>query len=202
MKLGVATRPARMTPSRDSSERAHLANEGIAACEKVIKLQPQLAEGHYYLALNLAQLARTKLLGALPLLGRMQNEWLAAKDIDETLDYGGPDRYVGLLYRDAPSWPVSLGNSHKAKQHLRHALKLAPNFPENELNMIESCLSWHDTNAAFHAAEKLRLILPAAHKEFAGDYWDVSWKDWNARLEKIDAILKIVTAAPPAKAEH
>ena len=83
--------------SRDDAERAHLANEGMTACRNVIIHQPKLAYGHYYLGMNLAQLARTKLLGALPLLSQMENEWKAALALDEKMDHAGPDRYVGLL---------------------------------------------------------------------------------------------------------
>ncbi len=175
--------------ARNSAERAKLADEGMAACRKVIVRQPKLAAGHYYLAMNLAQLARTKLLGALPLLGQMESEWKTARDLDEKMDYAGPDRYVGLLYRDAPGWPISLGDNAKARQHLARAVELSPNFPENHLNLIESYSAWNDTNAAARAMEKFRPLLPAARKEFTGEYWAESWKDWNQRLEKIEARL-------------
>jgi tetratricopeptide (TPR) repeat protein len=171
---------------RDTAERAGLANEGIAASRKAIALQPTFAAGHYYLAMNLAQLARTKLLGALPLLGQMESEWDTALAIDEKMDYAGPDRYVGLLYRDAPGWPVSLGDNHKARKHLVRAVELCPNFPENDLNLIETYLGWNENEAAARVLEKLRLLWPAAHKEFSQEYWDASWKDWNQRLETIE----------------
>ena len=174
---------------RDNAERARLANEGIAACEKVVARQTNLAAGHYYLAMNLAQLARTKLLGALPLVNRMENEWKIALALDEKMDYAGPDRYVGLLCPDAPGWPVSVGDTGKARQHLKRAVEVCPDFPENYLNLIESCFDYGTTTAPPRAAEKLRLLLPAARKEFTGEYWDESWKDWNSRLEKIQARL-------------
>jgi hypothetical protein len=185
--------------SRDDTERGRLANEGMAACRKVILRQTNLAAGHYYLAMNLAQLARTKLLGALPLLGQMENEWKTALALDEKMDYAGPDRYVGLLYRDAPGWPVSLGDTAKARRHLLRAVELSPNFPENHLNLIESHFTWNENGAAGRAAEKLRLLWPAARKEFVGEYWEVSWKDWNQRLEKIEARLNPPPATPPDK---
>ena len=176
--------------SRDNAERASLANEGIDVCRKVVAHQPTLAAGHYYLAMNLAQLARTKMLGALPLLGQMESEWKTALTLDERMDYAGPDRYLGLLYREAPGWPISVGDAVLARRHLLRALKLSPNFPENHLNLIESYFAWNETNAAARAVERLRQLLPAAHKEFSGEYWEESWKDWNPRLEYIQAILK------------
>jgi tetratricopeptide (TPR) repeat protein len=175
--------------SRDTAERASLANEGIAASRKALAHQPGLAPGHYYLSMNLAQLARTKLLGALPLLSEMENGWLAARTLDEKMDFAGPDRYVGLLYRDAPGWPVSLGDTRKARKHLLRAAELCPNFPENYLNLIESYLGWNEYCPADRALAKLQAIWPDAHKEFTREYWDESWKDWNQRLKKIQSRL-------------
>ncbi|MGP8198469.1 MAG: hypothetical protein ACLQU4_03080 [Limisphaerales bacterium] len=174
---------------RDNAERASLAQEGIAACRKAIARQTNLAAGHYYLAMNLAQLARTKWLAALPLVGEMEKEWTNAIALDEKMDYAGPDRFVGLLYRDAPGWPVSVGDTHKARRHLARAVELSPNFPENHLNLIESHLGWNEYDDAARASEKLRALWPAARKEFAGEYWEESWKDWDQRLADIQAKL-------------
>lgn len=182
--------------SRDSAERAALANEGMAACAKVMARNPNLAAGHYYMAMNMAQLARTKLLGALPLVNQMEAEWKKARNLDERIDYAGPDRYLGLLYRDAPGWPVSVGDTSKGKKLLRRAAEISPNFPENYLNLIESYLQWDETSAAVRTLAKLREILPAAHTEFAGEYWQESWKDWDHRLQKIESKLSV---DPPAK---
>jgi tetratricopeptide (TPR) repeat protein len=169
----------------------------MTACRTLIARQPNLASGHYYLAMNMAQLARTKLLGALPMLSQMESEWKTALALDDKMDYAGPDRYVGLLYREAPGWPVSLGDAGKARQHLLRAVELSPNFPENYLNLIESYIAWDEPGAARVAAEKLRLLWPSAHKEFVGEYWEESWKDWNRRLEKIEAKLNPRPETPP-----
>ncbi len=184
---------------RDNAERASLANEGLAACRKVVAHQPNLAAGHYYLGLNLAQLARTKSLGALPLVSQMESEWQMSIVLDEKIDYAGPDRYLGQLYREAPGWPISLGDAGKARKLLLRAVKLSPNIPENHLNLIESYLAWNEKSAAARAAEKLRQRWPAARQEFAGEYWEDSWKDWNQRLDKIQARLNPPPAALPHK---
>jgi tetratricopeptide (TPR) repeat protein len=183
--------------SRDTAERVSLANEGIDVCRKVVIRQPNLAAGHYYLGMNLAQLARTKLLGALPLVIQMENQWKTALALDEKIDYAGPDRYVGLLYRDAPGWPISVGDISKARQHLVRAVELGPDFPENHLNLIETYFAWNEYGAAARAMEKLRLLWPEARQKFAGDYWAESWKDWNQRLEKIQARLDARPKTPP-----
>ena len=61
------------------------------------------APAHYYLGMNLGQLARTKGLAALRLVSQMEHEFTRARELDEQLDWAGPDRNLGLLYRDAPA---------------------------------------------------------------------------------------------------
>jgi len=184
--------------ARSSAERARLANEGGAACRKVVAHQPNLAVGHYYLALNLAQLARTKFLAALPIVNQMSSEWKIAQALDQTLDFGGPDRYGGLLYRDAPGWPISVGDNAKARKHLLRAVEIRPDFPENLLNLIETYLMWNEVPAAAKATDELLKIWPKAQKEFTGDYWAPSWKDWNQRLQAIQSKLQNPSSGLPA----
>src|SRR5687768_10316488 len=48
----------------DAPNRARISEEGIAACRTALKRKPDVAGTHYYLALNVGQLARTKNWGA------------------------------------------------------------------------------------------------------------------------------------------
>ncbi len=75
----------------------------------------------------------------------MEREFKTADDLDEHFDYAGPERCLGLLYRDAPGWPISIGSRHKAREWLEQAVKLAPDYPENQLNLVESYWQWTDT---------------------------------------------------------
>src|SRR5439155_8654955 len=123
----------------NSTQRAELAEQGIAACKQLLARGPASAAGHYYLGMNLGQLAQTRGIGALKLVTEMEREFSAARDRDESFDYAGPDRSLGLLYRDAPTL-VSIGSRSRATKHLERAVELAPDYPENRLNLIEACL--------------------------------------------------------------
>ena len=175
--------------SRNDADRARFANEGIAASRQALALDTNLAAAHYYLGMNLAQLARTKLIGALGLLGQVESEWETARKLDEDFDYAGPDRNLGLLYRDAPGWPLSLGSRAKARQHLLRAVSLHPEYPENQLNLIEAYLRWNDRPESRSAATALEGILPEAKKKFTGPAWESSWDDWNPRWKTIQTKL-------------
>lgn len=171
--------------STNDTERAALAMQGIAACRQVIQRAPDCAPAHYYLGLNLGQLARTKLLGALPLVSEMESSFQKARALDEDFDYAGPDRFVGQLYLQAPGWPASVGSQRKARKHLERAAALAPDYPENRLNLAEAALKWHDAKLAQREFAALEQLWPAAHTNFAGADWAAFWADWQPRYERL-----------------
>src|SRR5262249_17001550 len=94
-----------------------------------------------------------------------------------------PDRAIGLLYRDAPSI-ISIGNRSKAKQRLRKAVELAPDYPENRLNLIESYLKWGDRNEARRELSALEAGWPKARAKLHRPEWKESWTEWKDRLEE------------------
>ena len=169
----------------DSEQREEIALEGIAACRSVVASQPESAAGHYYLAMNLGQLARTKTLGALRLVSEMETEFQISRDLDENFDFAGPDRNLGLLYSEAPGWPTSIGSRSKARHHLHRAVVLKPDYPENRLNLLEAHLKWGDKARVSHEFQALKELWPKAKQEFTGEPWEASWADWDMRWGKI-----------------
>jgi hypothetical protein len=167
----------------NDTERATLANQGIVACRTLVAREPEIAAGHYYLAMNLGQLARTKFLGALALVKEMEPEFKTAGDLDAQLDHAGPERNLGLLYRDAPGWPASIGNPSKAQSLLKQAVKLAPDYPENYLHLIESYLKWNEPDGAKKELRALDAIWPAARTNLTGEKWEQSWDNWSMRRD-------------------
>jgi hypothetical protein len=166
------------------TERARLAEQGIAACEQAVGKATNAAAAHYYLGMNLGQLARTRGLSALKLVGRMEREFKVARGLDEQFDYAGPDRNLGYLYLDAPSIG-SIGDRSKAHQHLDRATVLSPDFPENRLALAEALLKWNDREAARRELKLLEEALPAAQVKFGGLAWASNWTDWNGRLHQL-----------------
>jgi hypothetical protein len=169
----------------NDTDRATLAIQGIAACRQLLVQHPKSAPGHYYLGMNLGQLARTEILGALKLVKQMEVEFKTADTLDEHFDYAGPARCLGLLYRDAPGWPTSIGSRHKAHEWLERAVKLAPNYPENQLHLIESRLQWNDRTAAETEFKTLEALWPSAQTNFTGEVWEQNWDDWSTRRNAV-----------------
>ncbi|HEV2209243.1 MAG TPA: hypothetical protein VG167_10745 [Verrucomicrobiae bacterium] len=166
----------------NKAQRAALAQQGIAACRNALAADTNSAPAHYYLGLDMGQLAQTRTLGALRLVNEMEREFLDASRLDAAFDYGGPDRALGLLYRDAPSFG-SIGSRTKARQHLLRAVELAPGDPENRLNLLETYLKWNERKEARAQLDVLENGLPSARAKFSGAAWAGSWADWDSRIE-------------------
>jgi len=176
----------------NDTQRAEVANLGIAACRALIAIQSNSAPAHYFLGMDLGELAQTKWLGALSIVSEMEREFKTARRLDEKFDFAGPDRNLGLLYHEAPSFG-SIGDQGKAKTFLEAAVQIAPDYPENRLNLIEAYLKWSDRVAARRLLDALEAALPDARKQFTGPEWTASWLDWKQRLAK----LRLSLGQPP-----
>jgi len=177
--------------AKSDAARADIANQGIAACRQLIAREPKNAAAHYYLAMDLGQLARTELLGALKLVKEMEREFKLAIALDEHFDFDGPARNLGLLYLEAPRLG-SIGSQRKAREFLERAVKLAPDYPENHLNLAEAYLQWREPDRAKTELNALDTSWSKAQTNFTGEKWEASWDDWSTRRaaarQKLDEI--------------
>lgn len=166
-----------------NARKAEIAKLGIAACRQLIARQPKSAPGHYYLAMNCGELADAEApsVAAYRLVHEIEREFKLADGLDGKLDFAGPARCLGLLYRDAPGWPFSIGNKWKAQEALERADRLAPGFPENQLNLAESYLQWRDQAGAEAILKKIDATWSAAQTNLTGIAWEESWRDWPIR---------------------
>jgi hypothetical protein len=164
-----------------NTRREQISKEGIAASKKVIETSAGMVEGHYYLAMNLGELAETKSLGALRIVPQMETEFKTALALNADFDHAGPDRNLGMLYLQAPGWPTSVGSNSKSKQHLQAALKKSPDYPENLLNIIEAEIGWGEKTAALKHLEELDTLWPKATLALNAPEWQIDWADWENR---------------------
>jgi hypothetical protein len=172
----------------NDTQRAEFGRLGIEAARTSIRLQPGRAAAHYYLGINLGMLAdATRTLGGLKLVSEMEQCFKKAGDLEPLFDYGGPDRCLGLLYRDAPGWPISLGSRSKARLHLERARQLAKDYPENQLNLLQAWLKWGEKNKVQAELASVEEILKAARQTFTGEEWRLSWRDWDRSWRAIKA---------------
>jgi tetratricopeptide (TPR) repeat protein len=174
--------------AHNKQEREVLAQEGIEACRAAIALEPDLAEAHYYLGMNLGQLARVYLLRGLRIVSEMEKAFEQSRQLNPRVDFGGADRNLGLLYHQAPGWPISVGNKSKGRRHLERAVDLSPDYPENRLCLAEALWDTKDHQEFLAQVQALESLLPKARENFNAQewVWAFAWEDWDKRW----AILK------------
>jgi hypothetical protein len=175
----------------NATQRADVAQQGIAACRQLLAREANSAPAHYYLAENMGELADAEApsLAAYKLVHEIEQEFLTAAKLDKNYDYAGAPRCLGLLYRDAPGWPLSIGSKAKARDWLVRAAVLAPDYPENFLNLAEAHLRWHEGPEADTALKKLDALWPSAQTNLTGVAWEKSWSDWTHQRTADKALL-------------
>ena len=173
----------------NETRRAESARCGIDASRRIIAHEPKSAPGHYYLAMNLGELAQAEApsIAAYKLVHEVEREFKAAADLDVHFDYAGPARTLGELYYQAPVWPLSVGSKHKAREWLERAVALAPEYPDNQLNLAEAQLKWRQHDELKITLKNLDARWPAARTNLAGADWERSWLDWNGRRAALKA---------------
>lgn len=171
----------------NETQRAELAKVGITVSRQIVAKDAKLGAGHYLLAMNLGELAQAEApsLAAYKLVHEVEREFKLAADLDVKLDYAGPARTLGLLYFQAPGWPFSIGNKHKAQEWLEKAVTLSPEFPENQLNLAEAYLKWRSKDEAAKTLVNLETIWPAAKTNFTGTAHARDWHDWTERRKQL-----------------
>ncbi len=174
----------------NNAERASLAREGIASCRQSIAAKADYAGTHYYLGMNYGQLAHTdQFWSALTLVREMEHEFKTAAGLDPLFDYAGPERNLGLLYLQAPGI-VSIGSNRKGREFLESAVELAPDYPENLLNLAEVYLKWDEPDKASMELKLLEAAWPKAQTNFASKAWMENWDDWTTRRDEIAKALE------------
>ena len=180
--------------AKGNPQRSSIAEEAIGTLKTLLGREPKSGPAHYWLAMNLGQLARTKTLGALKLVREMEKEFLAARDFDKLQDFAGPDRNLGQLYFQAPGWPTSIGNHKKARVHIDEAAKLVPDFPGNQVAVLEIATEAHDLKTAQAQIKALAEGRAKARQKFTGPEWQDDWADWDSVTDrcqsKIDELQK------------
>jgi hypothetical protein len=178
----------------NDAQRADIAKLGIAACRQLLARDSNSAPGHYYLAMNLGELAQAEApsLAAYKLVHEVEREFELAAKLDVRFDYAGPARNLGELYFLAPGWPFSVGSKRKAREWLERAVALTPEFPVNLLNLAEAQLKWREPEAFAATMKNLDARWPAAQTNFTGELHEQDWSEWNTRRAALTAEAKKV----------
>jgi len=159
----------------DDKEKVAAANRAIEFADRAIAINERRVEGHYYRARSIGMLADIERgLKALGRVKEMAKSLERAIPLDEKFDAAGPRRLLGLLLLNAPGWPLSIGDRKAADRHIRRAVELVPEYPENQTALGELLFSQKDKDGARAAMKKALDAPPWPGKEDESAGWKES----------------------------
>jgi tetratricopeptide (TPR) repeat protein len=138
----------------NQSERDDMFREGIDAGKAAVTLQPDKADGHFWLGANYGGSAAHSTLAGLSSFRDIKTEMDAVLKIDES--YENYSTYLGLgrLYLEAPT--VLGGDSKQAIEYLEKGLKLNPNHTMMRAELAQAYIT---TNRKADAKKQIDTIM-------------------------------------------
>ena len=138
----------------DDSEREDLFREGIDAGKVAIQLQPNKADGHFWLGANYGGSGEHSTLASLSTVEDIRKEMETVLKLDEGYKLGSAYLALGQLYLEAPR--VLGGDNAKAISYLEKGLKFGAN---NALLRLRLAQAYEATNRDGDARKQIAIIL-------------------------------------------
>jgi len=172
---------AQAKAATEKSEKLKWAHAGISYADKCIALAPRTPACFYYRALNTGMYIQNHIPNYQKGLRQMVADCETLNDIQPDFEHAGCYRVLGNIYAKAPSFSLNPKNVtqdwDKSVENLQSAVKLAPDYPLNQLFLARSLEAvGNKEEAKAHLLDFDRL----SHAGLDNDYPD--WKQDRGKL--------------------
>jgi tetratricopeptide (TPR) repeat protein len=165
----IRAKAFRLGREKDGGKRGQLAADAVAVgqlCEQNAGPSPLC---DYWLAAALGLQARERSATGHDALPHMVELLRRAAAADPTIDRGGPHRLLAILLLRAPGWPLGPGDVEGALPEAQAAVRIAPEYPPNQLALAEALRkNGRAAEARAAYAEALRLASAGDDPDAAG----------------------------------
>jgi tetratricopeptide (TPR) repeat protein len=145
-------------------EKAKFALEGIEAAKGCIEETPKNAACYYYKAINTGLYYKAHVAGYQKGLMEMVADLNMSIDIDDSYDYAGAYRTLAEVYTKAPRTAHSTEhisrNLDLAEEYLIKAVEIAPDYPENYLDLTKVQMERNNRSQALETLLKADQLVP------------------------------------------
>jgi tetratricopeptide (TPR) repeat protein len=137
------------------AERKGLLEAGIAAARKAVSVEPNRAEGHFWIAANMGALAESfGMRQGIKYRGAIKDELLVVLKLDPAFQQGSADRALGRWYFKVPG--LFGGSNKKSEEHLRKSLTYNPDSSASHFFLAETLL---DMGRKAEAKTELQRVM-------------------------------------------
>jgi tetratricopeptide (TPR) repeat protein len=134
----IRAKAFRLGKLRDAGERTRLAESAVAVGQLCEQNAPAAPACDYWLAAALGLQARERSSTGHDALPHMVDLLRRAARSDPSLDRGGPHRLLAVVLLRAPGWPLGPGDTESALPEAQAAVRIAPEYPPNQLALGEA----------------------------------------------------------------
>lgn len=165
----------------DDTEREKFAKAGLLMINTALNIDSKNISARFFRGVLSGFLADANSSYGLDAVKQIESDMMALIDEEAWLEHAGALRLYGTLLMRAPGPPTSIGSLRKAKRNLERAVKIAPDWPENQLYMaeLEFELAEEKDNPELKESAKARLqkhllgskVRPPAGHLFEFTHW-------------------------------
>ena len=173
----------------EASEIKNFAQRGREFAEKCIERAPEEAACYYYRATHVGLYYKAHIFGYQDGVKQMISDCERAISIDPSYDYAGCHRLLGQLYTNLPKTTARsngiIRDLSKAEQHLREALRIAPEYPENHLALSENLLAQGNVAASLDALVRAKKLAPQWKLDTSFRLWEMTAHELEKKIAQV-----------------
>ncbi len=174
--------------AKKDSEQENWALHGISVAEQCMMRAPEEPWCYYYRAINTGLYHEVKIIGYQTGIKRMIEDCENVIKFDPKYDHGGAYRILGQLYTKLPQTvgrPDSITRDlDKAEQYLKQALKIDPEYPENQIFLAETLLAKGSLGEALSALTQAKGLTRLWSKQKEYSSWQSAMNDLEIKIKK------------------
>ena len=152
--------------TKDEGEREKAFHDGVEAGQAAVKLQPEKAEGHFWLGANYGGQAQTNALTGLASIEDIRTEMETVIRLDKGFQSGSAYMVLGQLYLEAPK--LLGGDPQKAVQVLEQGTEFGKNNGLLHLRLAQAYLAVKRKEDARKTLNAILTMTP--HPDYLPEY--------------------------------
>ncbi len=178
----------RSQDAQSRKDKMTWAEHGRSVAEQCLMRFPEEPGCYYYHAINIGLYYEARIIGYQKGIQQMIADCEQVIKFDPEYDHGGAYRILGQLYTKLPQTvgrPDSITRDlDKAETYLKRAVRIAPDYPENQIFMAETLIAKDKNKAALEALLTAKDLTPRWRHDYAYPSWQATLANLEERLKK------------------